>query len=63
MAVILAILGVGAVLIAYVIIEKRMNLRPCPECGFRVSIDGLDEDCPRCGTLIPQVSEIELPRR
>jgi len=61
MAVILAILGAGAVLIAYVMIEKRVNLRPCPECGFRVSIDGLDEDCPRCGMLIPQPGETEVP--
>lgn len=53
MAVILSILGVSTVLIAYVLIEKRINLRPCHECGFRVSIDGLDEDCPRCGALIP----------
>jgi len=60
MAVILAILGVSAVLIAYVIIEKRINLRPCPECGFRVSIDGLDEHCPKCGTLIPHAGEIEV---
>ena len=56
MAVILAILGVTAVLIGYVMIENRINLRPCPECGFRVSKDGIDEDCPRCGALIPQVS-------
>ena len=61
MAVILAILGVSAVLIAYVIIEKRISLRSCPECGFRVSIDGLDEDCPRCGSIIPQEIEIEVP--
>jgi len=61
MAVILAILGVSAVLIAYVIVEKRINLRACSECGFRVSIDGLDEDCPRCGRLIPRVTEIEVP--
>jgi endogenous inhibitor of DNA gyrase (YacG/DUF329 family) len=60
MAIILAILGVGAVLVAYVIAERRINLRPCPECGFSVSIDGLNEDCPRCGTLIPQVSESEV---
>jgi rubrerythrin len=40
-------------LTAYVKVERRINQRPCPECGFRVSIDGLDEDCPRCGALIP----------
>jgi rubrerythrin len=60
MAIILAVLVVGAVLIAYVIIEKRINLLPCPECGFRVSIDGLDEDCPRCGSVVPQVSKTEV---
>jgi hypothetical protein len=61
MAVILAILGVTAVLIGYVVIEKRINLRPCPECGFRVSIDGLNEDCPRCGAMVPQVNDIVDP--
>ena len=61
MAAILAILIVSAVLIAYVAIEMRINLRPCPECGFRVSIDGLDEDCPRCGSLIRQVVKTEAP--
>ena len=61
MAVILAILGVSVVLIAYVVIEKRISLRPCPECGFRVSIDGLDEVCPRCGAIIPQGIEIDVP--
>lgn len=60
MAIIVAILVVGAVLIGYVIIEKRINLRPCPECGFRVSIDRLDEDCPKCGSLIPEVMETEV---
>lgn len=57
MAVVLAILGVSAVLIGYVIIDRRISLRACPECGFRVSIDGRDEDCPHCGTLIPQVTQ------
>jgi len=61
MAIILAVLVVSAVLIAYVVIEKRINLRPCPECGFRVSIDGLDEDCPKCGSLIPQVAKSQAP--
>jgi len=61
MAIILAILIITAVLSAYVALEKRLNLRPCPECGFRVSIDGLDEDCPRCGSFIPRIAEIETP--
>jgi uncharacterized paraquat-inducible protein A len=59
MAVILAILGVSALLIGYVVIDRRISLRPCPECGFRVSIDGLDEDCPRCGALISRVTDKE----
>lgn len=62
MAVILAIVGVSAGLIGYVMIEKFINLRPCPECQFRVSIDGLDEDCPRCGALIPQVTATNTRR-
>ena len=53
-AAILAILICGAVLIAYVIVEKRINQRACLKCGFKASIDGLDEVCPRCGSLIPQ---------
>ena len=61
MAIILAILVVGGVLTGYVMIEKRINLRRCPECGFKVSIDGVDENCPRCGSLIPQVSKTEVP--
>ena len=61
MIAILVVMGVCAVLIGYVIVEKRINLRPCPGCGFRVSIDGLDESCPRCGRLIPQIIEIDLP--
>jgi ribosomal protein S27AE len=54
MKIVLAFAIVAAVLIAYAIVEKRINQRGCPACGFRVSIDGLDEDCPRCGSLIPQ---------
>jgi hypothetical protein len=51
--VILVIVLVGAALVAYALIEKRINQRPCPDCGFRVSIDGLAEACPRCGSTIP----------
>ena len=61
MAILLTILIVAAVLFAYVMVEKRINLRCCPECSFRVSIDGLNEDCPKCGSLIPQVANGEAP--
>jgi rubrerythrin len=54
MRILLAALIVGVFLAAYVMFEKRINQRLCPECGFRVSIDGLDEDCPRCGSVIPK---------
>ena len=53
MLIIIAILAVTSVLSGYVIIEKRISLRPCQKCGSPVSIDGRDEDCPRCGLLIP----------
>lgn len=52
MGILVAILIWAGVVLAYVMIERRVSLRPCSECGFRVSIDGLDEDCPRCGSLI-----------
>ena len=54
MRIILAALIVAVFLVAYVMFEKRISQRACPDCGFRVSIDGLDEDCPRCGSLIPK---------
>lgn len=52
MATFLTILICAAVLTAYVMFEKRISQRACPECGFKASIDGLDEVCPRCGSLI-----------
>ena len=55
----LAIIIGSAVLIAYVVIEKRINQRACPECSFGVSLDGPDEDCPRCGSLIPGINNTE----
>ena len=57
MWILLAIVIGGVVLLTYVMIEKRINQRACPECGFRVSIDGLDEICPRCGSLIPEYKQ------
>lgn len=57
MGLILAILIAAVVLVGYVIVEKRINQRACSECGFRVSIDAPDEDCPRCGSLIAEYEE------
>jgi len=53
MGIIAAIIIVAALLTAYSMIELRINRKACPECGFRVSIDGPDQDCPRCGAMIP----------
>jgi Zn finger protein HypA/HybF involved in hydrogenase expression len=49
----LAALIIGLLLAAYVMIEKRVSQRSCPACGYKVSVDGPDEDCPRCQSLIP----------
>ncbi len=54
MGIVIAALVVGVVLIAYVAVERRINQRSCPECGYRASIDGLEEPCPRCGAMIPE---------
>ena len=54
MALFLLIVFGSAVLMAYLIVEKRINQRACPECGFKVSIDAQDGDCPRCKPLLDQ---------
>ena len=48
----ISIVVVGAFLIAYVIIEKRISQRTCASCGFRVSRDA-PEGCPNCGNERP----------
>jgi rubrerythrin len=45
------IIGVAA-LVAYSITEIRVNQRTCRVCGFRMSIDSPDEQCPKCGATI-----------
>jgi rubrerythrin len=52
MNIIIAILIGGAVLIAYLMIEKRINQRACPVCGFTMSVDSPDEHCPGCDEII-----------
>ena len=52
MKILLSILFGAVVLMAYLIIEKRLNQRACPVCGFSVSADAVNESCPRCDALI-----------
>ncbi|MCI0489102.1 MAG: hydrogenase maturation nickel metallochaperone HypA [Blastocatellia bacterium] len=47
--IILGILIGAAGLFMYSLIEKRINQTSCPGCGFRVSVDSPDRECPRCG--------------
>ena len=54
MAVFFSILLGAAVLIVYSLIEKRINQRPCPDCGYAVSVDSINEQCPRCAALIDE---------
>lgn len=48
----LTILITVALLFMYTLIERRINQRSCGECGFRVSVDNPEEQCPRCGMPI-----------
>ena len=61
MNLLLGILCSAAALIAYAMIEKRINQRACDGCGYRVSADAVDQRCPRCGASVDQ-TEAE-PRR
>lgn len=56
MAMLLSALFAATVLIAYLIIEKRINQQLCPECGSTMSLDAIEEQCPNCdATIIPRV--------
>jgi ribosomal protein S27AE len=50
--IILTIIVGGAVMIAYSLVEKRINQRACAECGFTIFVDALPEQCPRCGNIV-----------
>ncbi len=59
MAMLLSVLIAAGVLIAYYLIEKRINQRACTECGFTMSLDAIEEQCPNCDALLsgPPVSK------
>lgn len=48
-------IGAG-VLIAYYLIEKRINQRACTECGFTMSLDAIEEQCPNCDALLGEIN-------
>jgi rubrerythrin len=52
MKILLSILFCAVALLAYSIIEKRLNQQPCSVCGFSVSADAVNGSCPRCDALI-----------
>ena len=41
-----------SMLAAYILLEKRINQRRCPECGIGASDRNPDETCRRCGALL-----------
>jgi len=50
----ITVIAVGLVLVAYAVLEVRVNQRVCSACGFKVSKDYAGE-CPRCDlTIKPQ---------
>ena len=60
MTLLLVVILGTAVLVAYSMIEKRINQRACPECGFRLSMDAPEGDCARCNALNDQGWEADL---
>jgi hypothetical protein len=59
MAMLLSVLIGAGVLFAYYMVEKRINQKACPECGFTMSLDAVEEQCPNCDALL---GEINSPR-
>jgi len=57
MVILLAILLGAAALVAYSMIEKRINQRVCPECGYTISLDAVEEQCPRCDSILSEETE------
>jgi rubrerythrin len=52
MILLISVLCGAVVLLAYVVIEKRLSQKACAACGFNVSADPVNESCPRCEALI-----------
>jgi Zn finger protein HypA/HybF involved in hydrogenase expression len=57
MAILLGLLSGAAALGVYFIIEKRINQRACLSCGYNISADAIEEQCPRCDALLSEDTE------
>ena len=59
----LSVLIAAGALIAYIMVEKRINQRACSECGFTISLDAIEEQCPNCDALLGEIDSPRTPSR
>jgi Zn finger protein HypA/HybF involved in hydrogenase expression len=52
MKLLLTIVIGAAVLILYLMMEKRIAQRACLECGAKISVADVARKCPRCGSRV-----------
>jgi Zn finger protein HypA/HybF involved in hydrogenase expression len=50
--IVLTILIAGVILTLYVMLEKRINQRPCLECGAKISAADAEGRCPNCRSFV-----------
>jgi hypothetical protein len=48
----IAVVIVLGVLFVYSWVERNINQRGCRECGFRISVEAAERQCPRCGAVM-----------
>jgi len=63
LGILITIAAGGSALIAYALLERRINQRACRYCHFRVSVVTLDEQCPRCGSGVQASRRMHGSRR
>jgi Zn finger protein HypA/HybF involved in hydrogenase expression len=63
MVMLLSVLIGAGVLIAYYLIEKRINQRACAECGFTMSVDAIEGQCPNCDALLIEINNPPVSKR
>ena len=63
MAMLLSLLIGAGVLIAYYLIEKRINQQACTECGFTMSLDAVEAQCPNCDAFLSETNRPPVSKR